>query len=335
MRESIFTLVSLSKTDFQNVYDDTLGIIATVSQASRRSHEQYVESIQYGIQALKIRRAFVLPASVRPELAHHTAEQWTFAVFVTGVLNKLHYRKPDHDPLSLLSQAALLWLDEDVKEAINSYLATSTGELLLIFDRLENPDSNADFPTAEMKDIPSRDPSAVARGTGGTGGTEFQYFSCLFGYISALTKRQREGSLYDCNGSLVVSHATIQRFLTACAPGVKISQFSEVMNASGIETSLQHIVSGDTAADGWIIPKMLELVSVQNQRYAKATLATDKGDMDWESLYTDIVDAFGKGAVPKKPFRQMLILKHRCALPYSTCAGHIKEATGHDIHFVD
>ena len=333
MRESIFALVSLSKTDFKDVYDDTLSILADVTKTSQGSHQLFVEAIQYGIQALKIRRAFVLPASVRPELAHHAAEQWTFAVFFSGVVCKLQLKKPDHEPLALLSHAALLWLDTDVKEAINKYLSSSTGELHLIFDRLDNPDKRLpSLPTTELQTSSASASGAVGRGTVGI---EFQYFSCLFGYISAFTKKQKETNLYNCDGSLVITHSTIQRFLAACAPGVKITRFSEVMVASGVEVSHEHIVSGDIAADGWLIPKMLELVSSQNQQYAKATIATNKNEVDWDSLYSDIINAFGKGAVPKKPFRQMLILKHRCALPYSTCALHIKEATGHEIEFVD
>lgn len=135
----LWALVSLSKTDYIDIYQLTMERVAVSDYGQSLTEEERHELFSYAIQALKVRRGFFLPPDTPPELIFRESEMWTFAVFYTALLSLYTAKNTDKSflkPFQHLSPIAESWMKKRPSDAAKNYIKSGTGELSPVFTRL-------------------------------------------------------------------------------------------------------------------------------------------------------------------------------------------------------
>ena len=135
----LWALVSLSKTDYRDIYQITMENVAASDYGHSMSDDERHEVFKYAIQALKIRRAFFLPPNTPPELLFRESEMWTFAVFYAAIFSLYSANNAEKtflDHVHHLSPIAKKWMKKRPLKAAKNYIESGTGELSPVFSRL-------------------------------------------------------------------------------------------------------------------------------------------------------------------------------------------------------
>jgi hypothetical protein len=110
----IQSLTALTSSDFKKLY---LSVIKNFSEILREhqleqgsssfSVSQQLENV---ILALKRRRAYLLPIGAESEVSFREREEWTYAVFIAGLLKGMDVSSKLESAQKIIPEEALLWL---------------------------------------------------------------------------------------------------------------------------------------------------------------------------------------------------------------------------------
>ena len=106
------SLTALTQADFKKLYLSTIKNFTDFLQESN-SPLNISDQLSTAILALKCRRAYLLPIGAESEVSFKEREEWTYAVFIAGLLKEIDISIRFEVVQKIMPDSGFLWLKQN------------------------------------------------------------------------------------------------------------------------------------------------------------------------------------------------------------------------------